>query len=699
MTGKKLERRTFLHVCGVSAIGSSLLFSPLSAFAQENEKEKRKALHFKLSKPRWIIYENGTYDLISKEIILKNCRPSINGQGVMPKNVFLGDSPKGKRIVYELPEGFLMLDLKTNKDSISIGAELSGFSQAPRWFFPISQAEVFGVKHFFKQGLGTGGQSGVYSINSSGEEKWGNTSGETSWSYDSYLTFAFLGENETIAIGNIDHKDFLQRSTIYNRPHRSGLKDRKAGDEQIFFEAGMLLEEIKIKNDYIKLPELHFFTGNKPFETMQELTWISSEVSEARQSSVTSYHWSSNTTPQKTCSFGELKKQIEFLNNMKPPLPLHTLMINKGYCVLGDWLEPNENWEGGLDRAAREIFKDGYRAGIWLAPFVASEHSKLFRQHPEWVLKDYENNPIPEEITDDGILYAMDGSHPGFQRYLEKVFKFLRKTGFIFYETAMMDWGLKDSWKIKRANPGKTSVQIYREILQLIREEIGQGSLWMADHIPYGPTIGFADIVKVSNPTNTGWDDKGVGNMLQETYFTQYFNNIYWQNNPGNINQGSSSNLLTETEKTSLALWKAILGGAVGTSDDMTSWTKQQLDFFRFLEPNKRQQNAFLPFWPNPNEIKVAVRVYKQQKSWSVLFFNDKNVSVNKLFDIFDLVEEEKIYVFGWKPGNTIAFGELSQIQINLEPHQSRLFYLSRDNDAPSPNLTLGGKNSEGMQS
>ena len=40
----------------------------------------------------------------------------------MPKNVFLGDSPKGKRIVYELPGGFLMLDLKTNKDSISIGA-------------------------------------------------------------------------------------------------------------------------------------------------------------------------------------------------------------------------------------------------------------------------------------------------------------------------------------------------------------------------------------------------------------------------------------------------------------------------------------------------------------------------------------------------------------------------------------------------
>jgi len=696
MTGQKLERRTFIKICGTTAVGATLSFAPLPLFAQKFISKKGE--RFKLSKPRWIIYENGSYDLISQEIILKNCRPAINGQGVMPKNVFLGDSPKGKRIVYELPEGFLMLDLKTNNNSISIGAELSGFSQAPRWFFPISQAEVFGVKHFFKQGLGTGGQSGVYAIEKSGDRNWGNISGETSWSYDSYLTFAFLGEKETIAIGNVDHNEFLQRSTIYNRPHRSGLEDRNAGDEQIFFEAAMLLEEIKIQNDYIKLPELHFYTGNKPFETMQELTWISSEVSEARQSSVTSYHWSTITNTRKAGSFDKLKEQIEFLESLNPPLPLHTLIINKGYCTLGDWLEPNENWVGGLDRAAREIFKDGYRAGIWLAPFAASENSKLFKQHPEWALKNFENKPIPQKVTSEGILYALDGSHHGFQKYLRKVFKTLRKTGFIFYETALMDWGLKDSWEIKRATPGKTSVQIYREILQLIREEIGQGSLWMADQIPYGPTIGFADIAKVSNQINAEWDSEGVKNMIQESYFTHYFNNIYWQNDPGEIDLLNANNKLSEKEIISLALWKAILGGSIGTSDDMTKWKKEQLDFFRFLEPSKRQQNAFLPFWPDPNEIKVAVRIYKQQRSWGVLFFNDKDVPVNKTFDVFSLIEEDSVYIFGWKPAISIAFGELSEIQIALEPHESRLFYFSRSNEAPPQNLTLGGRKTEGLQ-
>jgi hypothetical protein len=695
MTGKKMERRTFIQMCGATAIGSTILIPSGHIFA--NDIDKKKETRFKLSKPRWIIYDNGSYDLISKEIILKNCRPAINGQGVMPKNVFLGDSPKGKRIVYELPEGFLMLDLKTHDNYLSIGAELSGFSQAPRWFFPISEAEVFGVNHFFKQGFGTGGQSNVYQIVRSVNKEWGNVTGETSWSYDSFLTFAFLGKEETIAIGNVDHNDFLQRSTIYNRPHRDGLADRETGDEQVFFESGMLLEEIKIKNEYIKLPELHFYAGNKPFETLQELTWNSGGVTKARQSSVTSYHWFTREGSDSNNSFDKLKQQIDYLNSLQTKLPLHSIIINKGYCETGDWLEPNENWPGGLDRAAREIFKDGYRAGIWIAPFAVSENSKLYKQHSDWLLKDFSDKPILKRDTPEGKMYALDGSHPGVQNYLSKVFRTLRKTGFIFYETADLDWGFTDSWKVKRAAPGKSSVQVFRENMEIIREEIGHGSMWMTDQTPFAPVIGYADICRIANKLNGTWDSSGVVNMIQESFYTHYFNNIYWQNHPGEISLLGKNNQFTETERISLALWQSILGGAVGTDDEMVSWNEEQLRFFRFLEPNKRQQNAFLPFWPDLDEIKVAVRVYKQQNSWGVLFFNDKNIPVAKRFFISDLIEKDTAFVFSWKPEVTMPFGSLAEIEIELGPHQSRLFYFSEENKYPPEGLTLGGKTSDAL--
>lgn len=693
MTGNKLKRRDFIHISGTAALGSAFVFPFENVLANETDKKKEKG--FKLSRPRWIIYDNGSYDLISEEIILKNCRPSINGQGVMPKNVFLGDSPKGKRIVYELPEGFLMLDLKSNNDSISIGAELSGFSRAPRWFFPISQAEVFGVTRFFKQGLGTGSDCGVFSI-----PKWEGqpvhvVQNNATWSNDSFLSFAFLGENETIAVGNADHTRFLHRSTIYNRTHSKGLENEKIGDEQIFFESGMMLEDIRIDNEYIKLPELYFYTGNRPYETMLELAWKISDESKARQSSITSYHWLNK--PDEINSFDKIQVQLDYLRHLEHALPLHSIIINEGYCKTGDWLEPNDQWPGGLDRAAREIFKDGYRAGIWIAPFAVASDSKLFKQHPDWVIKNFEDEPIPRKTDGEQIFYALDGSHPGFQKYLRKVFGELRKSGFIFYETAFMDWGLVDSWNVKRAKPGKTSVEIFRDILQLIRDEIGMGSLWMMDDVPYGPAIGFADIARVSRSPQTEWNAEGFQNVIRESYFGHYFNNIFWQNNPEEIIFTNAGNYLNENEILSLALWQGILGGAVGTTENLTTLDNGQLQFFRFLEPNKRQQNAYLPFWPDDTEIKVAVRVYKQTRSWGVLFFNDKNVAVNQTFTIEDLIDKESVFVFGWYPEPRMGFGALFQINVELEPHQSRLFYFSERDEMPPEDLTLGGKISGGL--
>ncbi|MCG6187204.1 alpha-galactosidase [Maribellus maritimus] len=695
MTGNNLKRRDFLHISGTVALGSALIFPFKKVLANETDKKKEKG--FKLSRPRWIIYENGSYDLISSEIILKNCRPSINGQGVMPRNVFLGDSPKGKRIVYELPEGFLMLDLKTNSDSISIGAELSGFSRAPRWFHPISQAEVFGVNRFFKQGYGTGNECGVFPIPRLEGLSGNILMNEATWSHDSYLSFAFLGKNETIAIGNIDHSRFLHRSTIYNRIHQKGLGSQVIDDEKIFFESGMLLEDIRIDNEYIKLPELYFYTGNRAYETMLELAWKISEGTNARQSSITSYHWISKTNEAN--SFEKIQTKIEYLDNLKPPIPLHSVIINKGYCKIGDWLEPNENWPGGLDRAAREIFKDGYRAGIWIAPFVVAEDSKLFSQHPDWTIKNYQDKPIPRNIDGEGTFYALDGSHPGFQKYLRKVFGELRKSGYIFYETAFMDWGLIDSWDIKRAKPGKTSVQVFHDVLQLIREEIGMGSMWMMDRSPYGASIGYADIVRINktlqNPEE--WSAPGIQNMIKESYYSHYFNNIFWQNSPGEIFLSDSGGNLSENGILSLALWQGILGGAIGTNEELEKLDNKKIRFFRFLEPNKRQQNAYLPFWPDEDEIKVAVRVYKQNRSWGVLFFNDKEGPVERTFNIADLIEKDDTFVYGWYPEVPMPFGRLAEIKITLEPHQSRLFYFSENNEYPPENLTLGGKESDGL--
>jgi hypothetical protein len=72
-------------------------------------------------------------------------------------------------------------------------------------------------------------------------------------------------------------------------------------------------------------------------------------------------------------------------------------------------------------------------------------------------------------------------------------------------------------------------------------------------------------------------------------------------------------------------------------------------------------------------------------------------VAVNQTFVIEDLIDKESVFVFGWYPEPRIGFGALSQINIELEPYQSRLFYFSERDEMPPEDLTLGGKVSGGL--
>ncbi len=695
MAENRMDRRLFVKLFGTTAVAGTLGLYPITVSAQETHQKRKE--RFKLSRPEWIIYENGSYDLISKEIILKNCRPAIDGQGVMPKNVFLGDSPKGKRIVYELSGGFLMLDLKTHRDSVSIGTELSGFSRSPRWFYPISQAQIHGAGYFFRQSFGTGGCSEVIKIESAAEKATNILSREESWSFDSFMSFALFGNQETIAIGNVDYNDFFHRSTIYNKPHRTGFRFAVPGEEQIFFESAMLLEKTPVENEYIKLPDLYFYAGNKSFETMRELAWKQSKVSESRQGNTTSFHWIVKPDGKEEYAFDYLKSQVGYVVDLKPELPLHTIVVGQGYCTIGDWLKPNDKWPGKPDRAAREIFKNGFRAGIWIAPFIVAEESEVFRQHPEWIAKDYNHQPIIEETDEEGVCYALDISHPEVLKHLQKIFKSLRKSGFIFFETAYLNAGFKDSLKVKKTTPDESSVQTFRKALQVIREEIGSGSLIMANQTPFAPVTGFADMVKTGSDNINDWESSRVGVMIQESYLTQYFNNILWQNEPADISLLDNSSGFTENERISLSLWCGILGGAVGTSVSVSRLDAHQIKLLRFLEPNKRYQNAEFPYWPSTSEIKVAVREYRSHRSWGVLFFNDKDEPFSKKYPVNDLINQNSVYVFAWKPQPPVAFGVMSEILVSLKPHESRLFYFSREFLPPPENLTLGGNVSAGL--
>ena len=688
---KSFERRTFLKLMS-TGLGASIISFPRFAQAFTPPPSNLRHLDFLLGKPEWILHEDGTFDIFAGSIRLSNCRPSINGQSIFVRNTFMGDSPKGKRIIYEVDGGFVMLDLRTHSNTISIGAEISGMKNAPNWFNPLGEGYITGANHFFKQGFGTGGQSGIFDFRKSTKRKSLNYPDEEAWSYDSYLMTGLIAPNgDTLSIGAYEQTDFIQRSSIYNRPRRTGLNDSKFGKEEVFFEAGFATENIPLKDEFIKLPDLFVYYGNQPFGAMQNLAWSISEQNQARRDTRTNYFWSSYQDFRTAFSYKYLLEQLQVLDETVPPIPLTAVHVGPGYCIPGDWLDNNDAWPKSMDSVARAIFSRKYRAGIYVAPFVAHEKSRIFRNHPRWILKDEEDNPIVMDQDADGKLYALDGNVEDVKNHISKVFKKFHEMGFTYYEIDRLDWGLQNSTESSKSKKAKSSVQVLRAIMDIIRESVGAGSFITANRAPYSPLIGYVDAVRIDKDQGWKWEEQTTDHIIEESYNTQYFNNVFWQNDPDVVFLRDYKSDFTLDEQKSIALWVAFMGGSVGISDNFKTMESDKLQLWRFLEPSTRPQSALLPFWGNNVINKVAVRRYKKVKAWSVLVLNDTDSVVTESYLLSDLIGLKEAWVFVWEPGFSLGLGKPTRISVTLGSHESKLYFISETKENPSLDLNISG--------
>ncbi len=691
MPQRSFERRTFLKLMS-TGIGAGMISIPRFSLAQTPPPTNLRYQEFQLGKPEWILHEDGTFDIFAGSVRLSNCRPSIGGQSIFVRNTFMGDSPKGKRIIYEVDGGFVMLDLRTHSNTISIGAEISGMKNAPHWFNPLGEGRISGATHFFKQGFGTGGQSGIFEFRKPSKRKSLDFPGEEAWSYDSYMMSGLIAPNgDTLSIGAYEQTDFVQRSAVYNRPRRTGLNDSDFGREDIFFESGFATENLILKDEFIKMPDMYVYYGNQPFGTMQNLAWSISEQNQARRDTTTNYFWTPYQDFRNSFNYKYLLDQLKILDETEPAIPLRTVHIGQGYCVPGDWLENNDSWPKNMENVAREIFKRRYRAGIYVAPFVVHEKSRIFRNHPRWILKDNNDDPIVMDRDAEGNLYALDATHDDVKKYISKVFKSFHEIGFTYYEIDRLDWGLQSSLDYQKAKKGKSSVQSLRAIMDAIRVAVGPGSFITANHTPYSPVLGYVDAVRIEHDQSWKWDREITGRIIEESFNTQYFNNVFWQNDPDVVFLRNYKNDFTPVEQKSLALWVAFTGGAVGTSDNFKLMDNEMLQLWRFLEPSTRPQSALLPFWGNNVINKVAVRRYRKVKAWSVLVLNDTDDVVNESYLLSDLIGEKEAWVFVWEPGFSLGLGKPSRISVTLGSHESKLYFISETKENPALDLNISG--------
>jgi alpha-galactosidase len=266
-------------------------------------------------------------------------------------------------------------------------------------------------------------------------------------------------------------------------------------------------------------------------------------------------------------------------------IPLDAFQIDDGWQhAVGDWLTTNVKFPDGMGAMADAIHGRGYKAGLWLAPFIAEETSDLLRDHPDWFLTEDNGKPVKAGYNPgwSGFFYSLDVANPAVRSYLGDVFNLVLHTW--HFDLVKLDFLYA---ACRKAPKGKTRGQVMSESMQFLRDIIGN-NLILGCGVPLGPAFGQVDFCRISGDVALKWEDRLLSTIhyrervstvcaLRNTISRRHLNGMAFWNDPDVTILRDTGNSLTEAQRHTLFLVNQAMGGLVFTSDDISSYTDAQL--------------------------------------------------------------------------------------------------------------------------
>ena len=216
---------------------------------------------------------------------------------------------------------------------------------------------------------------------------------------------------------------------------------------------------------------------------------------------------------------------------------LKYVQIDDGYqAAMGDWLVTGQAFGGDILGVLKEIRRRGFEPAIWVAPFIAEENSQVFREHPEWFLKDEAGKPLASNAVSfggwrHGPWYAIDGTHPGAQKHLEDVFRTMRQDwGCTYFKMDANFWGALHGGR--HYDSQATRVESYRRGMEAIRRGAGDAFLLGCNH-PIWPSFGLIHGSRSSDDIKRTWAK--IRGVARQTFYRNWQNGRLWWNDPDAI--------------------------------------------------------------------------------------------------------------------------------------------------------------------
>jgi alpha-galactosidase len=250
---------------------------------------------------------------------------------------------------------------------------------------------------------------------------------------------------------------------------------------------------------------------------------------------------------------------------------------------MGDWLDTGAAFGGNVRSVLAEIRRKGFEPAIWVAPFVAEENSTVFQQHPAWFIADAAGAPLrSDRVTFGGWRrgpwYALDGTHPGAQDHLARVFKTMREEwGCTYFKLDANFWGAMHGGRFHDARA--TRIEAYRRGMQAILRGAGDSFLLGCNH-PIWPSAGLIHGSRSSNDIKRTWDR--IATTARQNLSRNWQNGRLWWNDPDAVVLASD---LTDAECQFHATAIYATGGLVLSGDDLTKLPPTRAAMLRKLLP------------------------------------------------------------------------------------------------------------------
>lgn len=236
------------------------------------------------------------------------------------------------------------------------------------------------------------------------------------------------------------------------------------------------------------------------------------------------------------CYYENISEQIikDNLRLMKHIDNTKYVLIDDGYQKhMGDWLDFTNKFSNNLQDLIKEIKDAGKEPGIWVAPFIASGDSELFRKNKEYFAKSRLG-----KLEDAGVntyegwrdlpWYSLDFSIEEVRNYISRVFSYFHDVLNIrFYKLDACYWGACEHLVFKS---GITPIENYRLGLKTILDVVGKDSILLGCNAPFWPSIGLVHSMRISDDVIRN-KDRFI-QQLNELRHRTWMNESLWINDP-----------------------------------------------------------------------------------------------------------------------------------------------------------------------